>query len=169
MTQQELKLTLFYVRRTGKFYWRNKRKGAKVGCAAGSRHSAGYRTICINGTDYLAHRLAWLYHYGEWPKGVVDHMNGRRNDNRIENLRDTTQSENTRNVVLPRSDNTTGFRGVSLHKPSGKYTARIKTDDSYLHLGLFKTKEQAAWAYAVAKVRYHNIAMQQNVPYPEAA
>lgn len=155
MNQQELMRALSYDKDTGVFRWIEKRKGISVGSVAGCLMRHGYISICINRVDYTAHRLAWLYVYGEWPKNYIDHINGKRNDNRIENLRDVSQVVNMQNVYAPRSDNKCGVRGVSFHKPSRKYTARITVGKKYVSLGLFNTVEEAGNAYMDAKRRFH--------------
>lgn len=152
VTHAALLNELRYEKDSGNFCWITKRKGRNPSKAAGSITPTGYRTICINGVDILAHRLAWLYVHGSWPVGVIDHINGNRQDNRISNLRDVTQVENMLNVHKPRIDNTTGYRGVSLHKPSGKYLARLKIGGKYKSLGLFACAEAAAAAYTSAKL-----------------
>lgn len=151
ITQLELKACLSYDRDTGIFFWTSPKKGRKPGAQVGSPNGNGYLRIGINGADYFAHRLAWLYCFGQWPKGVIDHINGNRTDNRLCNLRDVTQVENMLNVHMPRCDNTTGYRGVSLHKQSGRFSARLKAGGKYKHLGLFDSAANAHAAYLAAK------------------
>ena len=96
----------------------------------------GYRQVAIFGQYYLAHRLIWLYHYGAWPKGEIDHVNGDRSDNRLENLRDVPRKINGRNQ-RKLDANTSGHTGVSWCKQTGKWRATIKVDYRNLHLGRF--------------------------------
>ena len=158
MTLEELKKHIFYVPRTGHFYWCHRGKNRAVGRPAGFMSAAGYWRIGVGAKDYMAHRLAWLFCNGKWPDGVIDHINHNRLDNRIVNLRCTDQAGNMRNCIKPRKDNTTGYRGVSKHA-CGKFTARIQTKGEYKHLGLFERAEDAALAYEAAKIKYHNINM----------
>lgn len=152
MNQAELKAVLSYNPETGVFTWRGKKKGRRPGKPAGTTTRRNwYRTIGIDGKDYLAHRLAWLYVFGSDPLGVIDHINGNKRDNRICNLRDVTQVENMINVHTPKSNNKEGYRGVSRHKQSGKFTARLKVGGRYMSLGLHQTAELASAAYQVAK------------------
>lgn len=102
----------------------------------------------------LAHRVAWAVHYGEWPEKDIDHINQDKGDNRICNLRLATDQENLRNI--PKfSTNTSGYKGVSLIKKTGKWNARISTGSEYKSLGNFDTPEDANEAYIDAAKRYH--------------
>lgn len=99
ITQEYLKERLTYNPQTGVFIWNSSNiKGhVKKGKIAGSKDSRGYIKIQIDRKDYTAHRLAWLYEYGEWPKYTIDHINRIKYDNSINNLRDVTQAENNKN------------------------------------------------------------------------
>lgn len=157
LTAARLREILNYDQATGAFTWAIRRKGGRgIGKEAGGRMSHGYISICINGQEYTGHRLAWLYMHGEWPLDYIDHINGNRSDNRIENLRDVSQSVNMQNVYAPKSNNKSGYRGVSWHAQRGKYTARIKVEGRYLSLGLHTTPEAANAAYLEAKRRLHD-------------
>ena len=155
MNQAKLKQLASYDENTGKFTWIARRKGVRVGDVAGSMMSHGYVAIGIYGVDYTAHRLAWLYVHGCWPSGYIDHINGIRSDNRIENLRDVSQSVNMQNVYAAKSNSKTGYRGVSWHAQREKYTARIKVGGKYLSLGLHETPDGAHAAYMDAKRKLH--------------
>lgn len=122
---------------------------AKIGGRAGSLHkSTGYIDLKLNNKRYREHRLIFLMHHGYLPE-FVDHINNIRDDNRIENLRAATRGQNNRNSSL-RADNTTGFKGVSAHKASSKFEARINTSGLSKYLGLFNTAEEAHEAYKKA-------------------
>lgn len=89
------------------------------------------------------------------PKGLlVDHINGNKLDNRIANLRLATKQQNSCNSRRYKS-NTSGIKGVSLVKYSGRWRAYIVINRKQIHLGIFSTKEEAGVAYAEAAVRYH--------------
>ncbi len=107
----------------------------------------GYIAIRIDRHDYLAHRLAWLYIYGRWPKGRLDHRDTNRANNIFENLREATQSQNLANARR-RSDNTSGFKGVSLRKDTGRWAAYVNFEGKRYRLGCFDTKEAASAAYS---------------------
>lgn len=159
LTADKLRDYLNYSPETGIFTWRTtRRRHWLLGTIAGAVHSGGYIRIYIDGREYYAHRLAWLYVHGEWPKHQIDHINGDRNDNRISNLREATSTQNHANTRI-RSDNKTGMKGVSIHSGSGRWRARIMLGRKEKHLGFFETKEEAAEAYkAAAQERFGEFA-----------
>lgn len=110
----------------------------------------GYRRISIHGVPYFAHRLALFYVNGAWPDGDVDHINGIRSDNRLENLRPATRSQNLHNPNRKKnSSNTSGFPGVRAH--GKKWVASIKINYRPIHVGTYDTPEQAHAAYLEKK------------------
>lgn len=146
LTQAELKELLVYDPVTGIFTNRVTRNSrALIGAEAGKDRLDGYRDIKINHKIYLTHRLAWLYVHGEWPADQIDHINGVRSDNRIDNLRVVTNKQNGENQTL-RSNNTSGHRGVTWDKVNGKWMAQIKHHGKIHHLGYFSILEEAAAA-----------------------
>lgn len=152
LTIDRLKSQLSYNPETGEFLWLQRRKGVQVDRPAGRVSKAhGYRDICIDGILYRSHRLAFYWMRGEWPDGVVDHINGIKHDNRWCNLRECSQSQNMMNCQV-RSNNTTGMVGVSWDKSRQKWLAQIRLNGKKKNLGRYETKEQAkqAWMNAVA-------------------
>lgn len=155
---EQLREELHYDPADGQFYWKKPRGGPKridsdgVENRAGSKRGDGYVSISALGFKYLAHRLAWFYVHGVWPENIIDHINNDRTDNRIENLREA--SENSRNQGL-RSDNTSGFRGVSFSKEHGKWVARIVHNYRQHVLGYFDVKEDAIAAYNRQADEFH--------------
>lgn len=121
--------------------------------------SEGYLKIRVDGRYYPAHRLAWLYQYGEWPKHHIDHINGIRDDNRIANLRDVSVLTNAENLHAARVDSITGFLGVSRSR-TGKFTAVIRTHlagrQVQLYLGAYDDPETAHGVYLDAKRKLHS-------------
>ena len=99
------------------------------------------------------HRLAWLLHYGEWPTGQIDHINGVRHDNRIENLRLASAELNAQNKRNPLSGNKSGWLGVTYY--AGAYRASLMHRRKQHCIGMFKTPEEAHAAYVDAKRRMH--------------
>lgn len=155
LTHARLTQLLYYDPETGVFT----RKTAptnyvRVGDVAGYKNPAGYIMIMIDGEDHRAHRLVWLYMTGEWPKDEIDHINGIRDDNRFANLREATKAQNSRNCKTPKS-NTSGFKGVYLHKNYNKWAARIRVNKKRKHLGYFDTPEEAYDAYVSAAEVLH--------------
>lgn len=147
--QSRLRELLDYDADTGRLTWRHARSRAAAGARAGHLNSKGYRRIEIDDRQYFAHRLVWLYVYGEWPVEQIDHRNGDRDDNRIVNLRAASQAENNGNSRRPKH-NTSGFKGVGLQKTDRKWRARIKRAGRSIHLGTFDTPEEAHAAYVAA-------------------
>lgn len=123
-----------------------------VGQVTGWDGGDGYRKIRIDGHQFLAHRLAWVYVYGVWP-AEIDHVNGNRSDNRIANLRSVSHRDNQQNMRLPRSNNSSGYLGV--HFDRGRWVAQIRSEGMRHRLGRFDTAEEASDAYLAAKRRLH--------------
>jgi hypothetical protein len=146
---------LKYSPQDGRFTWKvAASRRYQAGRAAGSINGRGYRGIMIEGKWYAAHRLAWLYVYGQWPSGQIDHINGVRDDNRIANLRDVGQEVNLQNHRQARASSKTGLLGVSA-VPGDKFIARIKSGGVKVHLGTFATADDAHAAYVLAKRALH--------------
>lgn len=129
----------------------NIKSGAAVGCV---RSDNGYLVARIDGALYRVHRLVWLYVHGDWPSGVIDHINGDRRDNRIQNLRDTSQQTNVHNSRYQARKSATGLQGVYKYGAS-KFRAQITVNRRFIHLGCFPTAELAHEAYKDAKKRLH--------------
>lgn len=154
LTVERLKELLNYDPDTGEFRWKVRRGGKAVaGSVAGGLKSGGYIYIRVDKKHYPAHRLAWLCIEGRWPQDELDHTNLVKSDNRRENLREATRTENNWNRPR-RSNNTSGYKGVSYFKRNDKWRAQIKVNGKVLHLGYFDTAEEAAEAYARAAKLY---------------
>lgn len=149
MNQEQLKSVLHYDAPTGMFRRRFARGySGKPWSVAGSVATNGYIQISVEGKAYMAHRLAWVYVHGEWPKQQIDHINGCRTDNRIDNLRDVSQSQNLLNQSKPRNGK---LLGVTLRKTTKKWNARLQINKISKSLGEFLTQEEAHQAYLLAK------------------
>ncbi len=150
-TLEALQELLSYDPETGVFRNRVTRNnnGALAGSIAGALDKDGYVCIAVMGKKYRAHRLAWLFVHGEWPEFDVDHINRQKADNRIQNLRDVTRSENLLNQVSPQAHGHFGMLGVG--RLGNRFRARIQIAGKQVHLGLFKTAEEACVAYQTAK------------------
>lgn len=154
MKQTYLKSKLHYELKTGIFtYARNVNRFKKGQIAGTIKGTDGYCKIIIDKKQYTAHRLAWLYVHGYLPEGQIDHINHVRADNRIDNLRDVTQSENQRNATK-REDNTSGTTGVNWHKRDKRWYARIKVGTKRINLGGFVEYSEAVNARKNAEVLY---------------
>lgn len=155
ITQEELKSWLRYDPETGSFFWLKANSNrATVGGKAGTCKD-GYTVITINRKQYRAHHLAWLYVYGEYPSlFYIDHINGSRSDNRIQNLRLATHGENLMNRG-PQRKNTTGYKGIWWDKNKQLWAAMIGFNNQKKALGRYETAEDAARAYDAAARLYH--------------
>ena len=129
----------------------------KPGDEAGWIRPEGYREVSLLGKSYKVHRVAFLLVNGEWPKFHVDHINGVRDDNRWENLRDVPRRINNENQrqAAPRSK--VGLLGVRhiarlKHNP---YNAQIKVKGKVIALGCYPTPEEAHAVYLCAKRSLH--------------
>jgi hypothetical protein len=146
ITQIYLKSILHYDPDSGLFknkVWRSSR--SLPGQIIGTVDGKGYLHTIINQKIYRLHRLAWLYVEGYIPK-YVDHINRDRTDNRWLNLRGANCTQNAGNSGIHKH-NTSGYRGVSLNKKSGKWHAQIKINGKQTYLGRFDTPEEASLTY----------------------
>lgn len=156
LTQKHLLELMTYEPETGRFVWKElNRKNRQSGREAGTTNSDGYRVISIAGKGYKAHRLAWLAHYGAFPEKEIDHINRDKSDNRVCNLRLADHAQNLQNLAAPRSDNKSGFLGVSFAKSANKWRATIKVKGKQTNIGLFESPEKASDAYIAAKRQVH--------------
>jgi hypothetical protein len=146
LTQEKLKSVVTYNPETGIFIREPCSNNSFKRVVTGSKDVAGYLLITINKYPYKAHRLAWLYVYGNFPTGALDHINGIKSDNRISNLRMCTKKQNGHNRALNKN-NTTGYRGVTFVKITKRYEARIKIDGKLKALGTYATAKEAGDAY----------------------
>lgn len=146
---------LAYDKKTGVFTWNEKPKQWRKGKSnvAGSLNTNGYLRIKVDGARYGAHRLAWFYVYGEWPKGDIDHIDGRRTNNAISNLRDVSRTVNMQNIKTAYTTNTSGMLGVM--EKRGRWKAQIRVIGENKYLGSFDTPELAHQAYLDAKRIHH--------------
>jgi hypothetical protein len=153
LTQNDLKDLLHYDPDTGVFTWLVSRGTVRAGAEAGALHTKRngkkYRQIMLFGKNYKAHRLAWFYVHAEFPSGEIDHIDGNGLNNKLDNLRAVTRTENCKNLRIPKH-NTSGYPGVSWHKRRQKWRADININGKQKHLGLFENIDDAAEAYQAA-------------------
>lgn len=154
LTQQRIKEYLTYLPDTGEFFANHKSINRPAGRKLGTVHSTGYCVIRVDDKLYKAHRLAWLYMTGVFPEKIIDHINRIKSDNRWTNLKEFSQSQNSENNPLKKS-NTSGFVGVSWNRKLKKWRARITFGYKEKHLGYFESKELAFAAYAQAAAKFH--------------
>lgn len=124
--------------------------GVLVGNKNGLRHTAtnsrGYVVVWADGKAYQAHRIIWLLHYGAFPKHEIDHINRCKSDNRIANLRELCRAENQRNTSVYKNS-ASKLKGASYRKDYGNWRAHISINGKSIHLGYFKTANEAHTAY----------------------
>lgn len=147
MTQKRLMGMVHYNPETGRF--RVRKSGKPLGCT----ESDGYLMAQLGVKTYALHRLAWLYVYGVFPEGIIDHIDHDKHNNAIKNLRDATQLENCKNKTLAKN-NTSGTVGVRWNKRLGKWTAAVKVDRKNIHLGTFSSYEEAVAVRQEANIKY---------------
>ncbi len=156
LTQERLKEVLHYDPDTGVF---TRVKARSHNAAGGTINKAtGYRYIHIDGAQYLAHRLAFLYMTGAWPKNQVDHIDGHRLNNRWSNLRDATPTINQQNLRKAQSNNAHGLLGVTELKNrrgTKKFSAQLFANGKRRYFSYHYTAEEAHQAYLAAKRQLH--------------
>lgn len=152
-SQSEVRELFCYSPSSGFIYWRSSRNSKKAGEIAGRIDSNGYAKVYYRRCSLPVHRLIWLYMTGEMGSFEIDHINGIKSDNRWENLRAVTRSENMKNTSL-RSDNKSGYPGVSWNTKDKRWIARICVGGARKSLGSFKSVEDAIAAKKVVEANY---------------
>lgn len=149
LTQEAVKEMFEY--REGKLFRRNRCRGALFKREAGTPSKAsGYRMIMVNRKQYPAHRIVWLYFHGRIPEHRIDHINGDKSDNRIENLRHVTAQRCRRNIGNPKN-NKSGVKGVIWEKRVRKWSPRIAVNKKQSTLGYYDSFDEAVLARLAAE------------------
>jgi len=140
----EISQDLEYCPETGVFRWKKHMGGRspKAGEIAGTPHIAGYTQVGYKRNIYLAHRLAWLFVHGSWPKKDLDHINGDKKDNRIRNLRECTHAENMLNR-RKQKNNKVGHKNICLPRGKNQYVVRIAKHGKTHCAGYYYSLEDA--------------------------
>ena len=139
---------LRYDKEAGKLYWSVSTNGRiKVGQEAGSVTKDGYKRLKYKGRMYLVHRIIWFLEYGVWPN-ILDHTDRDKLNNRIENLREATHSQNLYNIPH-RSHNKSGYKGVC--QKGDRWAAFCDR----VYLGTFDTAKDAATCYDIVARIFH--------------
>jgi hypothetical protein len=149
---QELVQSLFEYK-DGQLFRKVNRRSFKAGDLIGAIEANGYVRTTLNGKRYLIHRIVYLMHHGYMPK-EIDHINGNKSDNRIENLREVSRSENNLNRGNFKN-NKSGCKNVSWHKLISKWQVQIKLNKKTKHFGYFKDIELADLVATEAKDKYY--------------
>jgi len=142
-----LKEYLDYNPITGVIVWKKKRgQRSQIGSEAGGFQNQGYRRIKLQGKSMLSHRIAWYLYYGVWPEDEIDHINGVKDDNRIDNLRVVSHRENGQNQYKHRNGKLIGcYFDKRLRKNPWKAKTVINGKEKYF--GMYPTEQKAYEAY----------------------
>jgi len=138
---------MLYDKNTGRFTRTVTRGGQMAGSIAGGTDKDGYRVVRVDGYLFYEHHLAWLAYHGVMPK-EIDHKNGIKSDNKINNLREASRALNMGNTIRNAKGHT---QGVRFDKRHNRYQARYTLNKKTIHLGMFGTAEEASQAYRRAK------------------
>lgn len=156
LTQERVKHLFTYDEANGLLI-RNLTTGrASAGTWSLATDKDGYHIVGIDKKLYRTHRVIWLYVHGSFPTGFLDHINRIKTDNRIENLREVSKGQSRENIDIGRN-NTSGLKGVWLHKQTKKWCASIGHKGKNIHLGSFVSIEDAYKAYKKAAGVYHTM------------
>lgn len=151
-THAELSEVFHYDPTTGNITYKVDTMRKSIGDIATMRHNEGYLMMQIGGKQYLAHRIAWFLHHGDWPTGQIDHVDHVRTNNAISNLRDVVSRDNQLNTSK-KKNNSSGHNGVRI-LPSGRYCAFIMVNRKQISLGTFDDIDDAVAARKAADVKY---------------
>lgn len=152
-SHEEIKSAFDYCPETGCLLWKP-RPRVVAGQPAGSLYANGYVKIRFKQSNYWAHRLVWFWHTGEWPSKEIDHLNGDRGDNRVENLRPASRPENRQNSIS-KQQRSGALAGAHFCTSTGRWRANITVAGKIHRLGRFDTPEEAHAAYLKAKAELH--------------
>jgi len=147
ISQDELRQKVSYDLATGIFT--NKKTNKKLGTI----DEYGYVRVCVDYVVYKSHRLAWLYMHGNFPNHQIDHIDHDRTNNKINNLRDVTHNENSKNLSISPL-NKSGFTGICWCNTYMRWHARIYVNGKSIHIGYFLNKEEAINARNNANLKY---------------
>lgn len=149
ITRERLRELATYDPETGMFIALTSRGSIAAGHVIGVREAKGHLCANLDGRRYKLHHLAWFWVHGEWPAQILDHENRNPADNRIANLRLSTNAANGANRHINRN-NTSGYRGVAWDRKSNCWRAHIRHHGKRIHLGLHQTPEAASAAFRAA-------------------
>ncbi len=150
-----LKSVINYDSDTGLLTWAKSYGNAIEGDVAGCLKASGYWIVGLRGEKYLAHRLAWLWVNGAWPVNQIDHINGNKLDNRMENLRDVLPHVNMQNHDHFKRPNKSGITGVYWKESKGGWFAGISVKGTKINRGPYKTKERASEVREMLRRQHH--------------
>lgn len=155
MTQEEVKKLFTYS--DGKLLWNSHRGSKKCKGESAGYNNKGYLVVRVReyGRSFMVHRLIWVYHNGDIQKGLeIDHINGIKNDNRIENLRLATRQQNNQNCkvsVISKS----GIKGVHYDRHKRKWVVQVAINGKQTYLGSYEDIEYARQIAEKARAKSH--------------
>lgn len=144
ITQEYLKERFKY--KNGSLFWRTHRWKRRIGQKVGHIDKLGYTITRLGDRNYKVHRLIFMFHHGYFPE-VIDHINNKKSDNRIENLRAATWQENSRNRNPIKDKKYTSYKGVTWSSNAKKWQVGICVNGVLKNLGYFSNKKEAAKTY----------------------
>jgi len=151
MTSEELHE--FFEYKDGNLYWKTNRGNKRcIGKKAGSKCKNGYEHIQINYKYIYTHRAIFLFHHGYLPK-IIDHIDGNPLNNKIENLREVNAFQNAWNTKT--KVGVSGVRGITWDKAHKKWLAQLTANNKKIHIGRFKSLEDAEEAYKIQLHLHH--------------
>jgi len=145
-------VTSLFEYKDGNLFRKISQGSSKKGNLAGNTFNRGYRQVSIEKKSYLVHRVIFLMHYGYMPE-FVDHIDKDKTNDKIENLRASTKSQNSMNCYL-RKDSTSGVRGVTWDKSRNAWLAQIQINNTHKFIGRFKLLNEAKEAYESNAKKY---------------
>jgi len=155
LTADRARTVLRYEAETGRVFWcQSLSKRAAAGREAGTINGDGRRQVSIDGRRYLTHRIVWLIVHGAWPAHEIDHIDGDKLNNRVENLRDATRTINAQNTRHARRHSRSGLLGAFWFKRDATWVSKIRIGGHMTHLGYFDTPEKAHAAFVAAKRKH---------------
>jgi hypothetical protein len=146
-------LRIFFDYKDGELFWTQCKGTAKSGQKSGHLSQDGYLNSVLYRTSYRTHRLIFLWHHGYIPK-EIDHIDGNKLNNRIENLRPATRKQNCRNTKLP-TTNKSGIKGVSWVSRLKKWVVQLQVDNKKMYFGLYKDLDYAVFIANAIRHKYH--------------
>lgn len=153
-TPTQADLHNFFDYKDGILYWKVRLSNAqKIGNRVGSITNRNYLATSINNKSFLVHRLIFAWHHGYYPK-QIDHIDGNRQNNKIENLRPCNYAENNWNAKL-RKNSSSGIKNVYWQKSTQKWAVALRKHKKYIYLGCFADLELAELVATEARNKYH--------------
>lgn len=157
ITQEIINQQFTYDSITGDLVRKFSKGAARAGSPCRAVHKRGYYISSVNNIPILVHRMIWIMHFGNIPPDKnIDHINGDKQDNRLENLRLTTIQENNQNIRKPPRHNSSGLLGASWSSRECKWVCVISENNKSVRVGAYKTKEEAHQAYLEYKRKIHS-------------